>query len=131
MAGCSLRLGQSPFGASPLPTVRLAGQDWKVPQIQPKLLHYSAVQDYSSFLLGSTLSDPYKGSAKDSCQQAAEDVLKTVSVALPHSTKGYELYSWYEEREGQCFYALGTGQTASRPSKSFVQESTVYTQAAG
>ena len=28
---------------------------------------------------------------------------------LPHSMKGYELYSWYEESEDQWFYTLVTG----------------------
>jgi hypothetical protein len=77
--------------------------------MQPKLLHYSTVQDYSSFIFGLTLPDPYTDSAKDPCQQAAEDVLKTFSVALPHSMKGYELYSWYEETEDTWYYTLVTG----------------------
>ena len=109
MAGCSLRLGESPVAAPPVPTASLAGHKWQVLQMQPKLLHYSTLQDYCSFIFGLTLPGPYKSSAKDPCQQAAEDVLKTFSGALPHSMKGYELYSWYEEREGQWFYTLVTG----------------------
>jgi hypothetical protein len=109
MAGCSLGPGESPVGAPPVQMVSLAGHDWQVLQVQPKLLHYSALKDYSLFIFGLALPDPYEGSAKGPCQQAAEDVLKTFRVTLPHSMKGYELYSWYEESEGQWFYTLVTG----------------------
>jgi hypothetical protein len=119
MAGCSLRLGEGPVGHPPVPTVSLGGHDWTVFQVQPKLLHYSNVQDYNSFIFGLTLSEAYRGSAKDACQQAAEDVLKTFSVALPHSMKGYELYSWYEENEDQWSYTLVTGTNRLKTVKEF------------
>jgi hypothetical protein len=112
IAGCSLRLGEGPAGASPVSTVNLAGYDWRVFQVRPKLLHYSTLRDNSSFLFGLRLPDPYKDSAMDPCQQAAEDVLKTLGVAswpLPHSMKGYELYSWYEANEDTWYYTLITG----------------------
>jgi len=112
IAGCSLRLGEGPAGASPVSTVNLAGHDWRVFQVRPKLLHYSTLRDNSSFLFGLRLPDPYKDSAKDPCQQAAEDVLKTLGVAswpLPHSMKGYELYSWYEANEDTWYYTLLIG----------------------
>jgi hypothetical protein len=119
MAGCSLRLGEGPVGALPVPTVSLAGRDWAVFQVQPRLLHYCTQQDYNSFLFGLTMPDPYKGSAKDPCQQAAEVVLKTFSVALPHSMKGYELYSWYEESEDQWSYTLVAGSNRLKTIEEF------------
>ena len=47
IAGCSLRLGEGPVGASPVSTVNLAGHDWRVFQVQPKLLHYNTLRDNS------------------------------------------------------------------------------------
>ncbi len=112
IAGCSLFLGEGGIGTRQVSTLNLAGYVWTVSQVQSQILRYYTLQDNSSFIFGLTLPDPYKDSVKDPCQQAAEDVLETFRVGirpLPHSMKGYELYSWYEEGEDQWSYTLVTG----------------------
>jgi hypothetical protein len=90
----------------------LAGYEWTVSQVRHDFLHYATQWDKGAFIFGLRLPERYKSDEKGSCQRAAEEVLSTLEITgppLPHSMKGYELYSWYEKEDGDWYYTLITG----------------------
>jgi hypothetical protein len=132
VAGCSLWLGDSGVGVRQLSTLNLAGYDWTVLEVQPRNLRYHTLRDNEAFTFGVMLPDVYTSNASAPCQQAAEDVLKTLKVVsqpLPHSMKGYEMYSWYDENEGTWYYTLVTGTNRLKAIEEIIlREKAVSTQ---
>jgi hypothetical protein len=111
MAHCSLWLGGGGSRATPVSTANLADHEWTISQVRPDFLDYSTLRDRGVLAFGLRLPERYKADVKGPCQELAEDVLGTIEVPgrpLPPSTKGYELYSWYEE-DGAWYFTLITG----------------------
>jgi hypothetical protein len=112
MAGCSLWLGGGDVGVTPVSSASLAGYEWTIAQVLNDRLQYLTRWDTGVFTFDLILPQGYRSGVKETCQRSAEDVLGTIKVIhhpLPHSMKGYELYSWFAREEDQWYHALITG----------------------
>jgi hypothetical protein len=68
--------------------------------------------------IGGSSVKPAEPTASDDLVPDQEANPPTIaSQLLPHSMKGYELYSWYEENEGTWYYTLITGTNRLKTSE--------------
>jgi hypothetical protein len=109
---CVLWLKSGGIGAAFIDTVDLGEIEWRVFQVQAQNVNYSVQWQDIAFIFGLAMPKPYSAGKKTPCQFAAEEVISTfevISVPLPYTVKGYELYSWYKEPEGEWTFTLISG----------------------
>jgi len=77
---CYLRLQAGPIGAQSLAPVLLAGREWTISQIQPKIVQYFFRIEDIGFILGLVLPEEYSPTIKGICQTQAEEVIDTFQI---------------------------------------------------
>jgi hypothetical protein len=110
--GCVVWLLSGGIGALFIDTVDLGDVEWKVFQVDTQIVNYSVQWQDIAFIFGLTIPEPYSIEEDSPCKKAAEEVMATfevISDPLPYTVKGYELYSWYKEPEGEWYFTLITG----------------------
>jgi len=80
IADCYLRLESGPMGAPYVASTSLAGREWTILQIQPKILQYFFTVDDIAFIFDFVLPKEYSPTIKSVCQTQAEEVINTFQI---------------------------------------------------